>query len=469
METYLHFYVLGLLLLLVFAGIEVAVSLGIVSFIAIFASTGDIDVSIAFLSNTAYEALRDYVFAVVPLFLLMGEFIARSGLAFDLYWGIDRWLKRIPGRFAYATVLGNVVFSFVSGTSLASATTFTAIAYPQMKRGGYNPHFSLGLISGSACLGMLIPPSLLMVVWGILTNLSIGHLFLAGIIPGFMLAGLMMIYIFVVSMVRPDLVGHVPARVAAAIVKAEAEAKAAAVNTPAAAPAPTPADDNAPDIKAPTAIGMAISMAGIIAIVAGALGGIWAGFFTPTEGAGIGALIALGIGIIKGMRWPEIYAAILSVGRTATPLMILVFSAQLYARTLSMSGIGAKLQEVMLTSGMSPGVTMLFMIGVWLILGMLIDSISIMLLTVPIFAPVAIALGMDPIAFAMVGILTVEAGLLTPPFGMVVYAVKSVIPKEPVTMSLIFAGSTPFCIMLMIIVGIVYYFPITATILTKVM
>lgn len=469
METYLHFYVLGLLLLLVFAGVEVAVSLGIVSFIAIFASTRDIDVSIAFLSNTAYEALRDYVFAVVPLFLLMGEFIARSGLAFDLYWGIDRWLKRIPGRFAYATVLGNVVFSFVSGTSLASATTFTAIAYPQMKRGGYSPHFSLGLISGSACLGMLIPPSLLMVVWGILTNLSIGHLFLAGIIPGFMLAGLMMIYIFVVSLVRPDLVGHIPARAAAAIAEAKAKAEAAAAAANAFAATPPSAHDNAPDIKAPTAVGMAISIVGIIAIVVGALGGIWAGFFTPTEGAGIGALIALGIGIIKGMRWPEIYAAILSVGRTATPLMILVFSAQLYARTLSMSGIGAKLQELMLTSGMTLGVTMLFMIGVWLILGMLIDSISIMLLTVPIFAPVAIALGMDPIAFAMIGILTVEAGLLTPPFGMVVYAVKSVIPKEPVTMSLIFAGSTPFCVMLLIIVGIVYYFPITATILTKVM
>lgn len=466
METYLHFYVLGLLLLLVFAGVEVAVSLGIVSFIAIFASTRDIDVSIAFLSNTAYEALREYLFAVVPLFLLMGEFIARSGLAYDLYWGIDRWLKRIPGRFAYATVLGNVVFSFVSGTSLASATTFTAIAYPQMKRGGYNPYFSLGLISGSACLGMLIPPSLLMVVWGILTNLSIGHLFLAGIIPGFMLAGLMMIYIFVVTLVRPDLVGHVPARLAAGLAAAKA---AAATASAAAAPPPTPADDNAPDLKAPTTAGMAISMIGIVAIMVGALGGIWAGFFTPTEGAGIGALIALGTGIIKGMRWPEIYAAILSVGRTATPLMILVFSAQLYARTLSMSGIGAKLQEVMLTSGMTPGVTMLFMIGVWLILGMLIDSISIMLLTVPIFAPVAIALGIDPIAFAMIGILTVEAGLLTPPFGMVVYAVKSVIPKEPITMSLIFAGSTPFCVMLMIIVGIVYYFPATATILTKLM
>ena len=209
MESYLHFYILGLLLLLVFANIEVAVALGIVSFLAIYLSTNDLSISVSFLSNTAYEALRDYVFAVVPLFLLMGEFIAKSGIAYDLYWAIDKWLKRIRGRFAYATVLGNVIFSFVSGTSLASATTFTAIAYPQMKRGGYESHFSLGLISGSACLGMLIPPSLLMVVWGILTNISIGHLFLAGIIPGFMLAGLMMLYIAAVSFIRPSIVGHV--------------------------------------------------------------------------------------------------------------------------------------------------------------------------------------------------------------------------------------------------------------------
>ncbi len=451
MSEYLHFYVLALLLLLVFAGVEVAVSLGIVSLLAIYMSTLDLQISLSFLSSTAYEALRDYVFAVVPLFLLMGEFIARSGIAFDLYWGIDRWLKKIPGRFAYATVLGNVVFSFVSGTSLASATTFTAIAYPQMKRAGYSPHFSLGLISGSACLGMLIPPSLLMVVWGILTNLSIGHLFLAGIIPGFMLAGLMMIYIFIISMVRPGLVGHVPAG-------AQAKAEPAAVEA---------GGEDGSVVKAPTAIGMAVSMVGLIAIVCGALGGIWAGIFTPTEGAGIGALIALAIGIIKGMRWPQIRDAVLSVGRTATPLMILVFTAQLYARTLSMSGIGEKIQTAMLASQLSPGMTMLFMVGVWLILGMLIDSISIMLLTVPIFAPVALALGIDPIAFAMVGILTVEAGLLTPPFGMVVYAVKSVIPDKNVSMALIFAGSTPFCVMLLIITAIVYYFPITATYLIK--
>ncbi len=433
MEAYAPLLVLGLLLFLVFAGVEVAVSLGVVSLVAIFMATQDIEISIAFLSTTAYNALRDYVFAVVPLFLLMGEFIARSGIAYDLYWGIDRGLKRLRGRFAYATVLGNVVFAFVSGTSLASATTFTAIAYPQMKRAGYDPHFSLGLISGSACLGMLIPPSILMVVWGILTDLSIGHLFLAGIIPGFILASLMAAYIFAISIVRPDIVGHGVAETSESTVEA----------------------------KGPSGRDMTISVVGLIAIVCGALGGIWAGLFTPTEGAGIGALVALAVGLVKGMTRDDIYKAVLSVGRTATPLMIIVFAAQLYSRTLQMSGIGNQLQAMITGSGMSPEGMLIFMVVVWLILGTIIDSISIMLLTVPIFAPIAMKIGVDPLAFALMGILTIEAGLLTPPFGLVVYAVRAVIPREPVRMSMIFLGAAPFCVMLLTVVAIVYFFPIT--------
>jgi len=437
-----------LLLVLVFAGVEIAVCLGMVSFVAILYSTGDIEISLAFLHSTAYEALRQYLFAVVPLFILMGQFIARSGAAGDLYWGLDRWLHRLPGRFAYATVLGNVVFAFVTGTSLASATTFTAIAYPQMKQAGYEPHFSLGLISGSACLGMLIPPSLLLVVWGILTDLSIGHLFLAGVIPGFILAAMMMMYIFVVAMLRPDIVGQ--------------------RTTPSAVAGVSPDDRDMTGARPdPSFTDMAISLIGLLAIMVGALGGIWVGFFTPTEGAGIGALIALVVGIAKGMRWPAIYEAVLVAGRTGIPLMIIVFTAQLYSRTLSMSGIGATLQNTLVGSGLSEWGTILFMIGVWLVMGTLIDSISIMLLTVPIFAPVALKLGMDPLVFAIVGILTIEAGLLTPPFGLIVYAVRSVIPAEDVSMKAIFVGAAPFCIILLVTIAIVLLMPGTVTFLTK--
>lgn len=440
-----------LLLLLVFAGVEIAICLGIISFLAIYYSTQDIEISLSFLNSTAYEALRQYVFAVVPLFILMGHFIARSGAASDLFWGIDQWLQRLPGRFAYATVLGNVVFAFVTGTSLASATAFTAIAYPQMKRAGYNPYFSLGLISGSACLGMLIPPSLLMVIWAILTDLSIGHLFLAGVIPGFMLAGLMMVYIFVITVIRPDLVGHGTSRPRP--LSSEATALPTATST----------DGRA----APSSYEMFVSMTGLLAIMVGALGGIWVGFFTPTEGAGIGALIALVVGVAKGMRWAAVYETVLLAGRTATPLMIIVFAAQLYSRTLSMSGIGITLQNVISGSGLPEWGIILFMIGVWLVLGTIIDSISIMLLTVPVFAPVALKMGIDPLVFAIAGILTIEAGLLTPPFGLVVYAVRAVVSDEDISMKSIFYGSTPFCFMLLITIAIIMAAPATVTYLTR--
>jgi C4-dicarboxylate transporter DctM subunit len=191
------------------------------------------------------------------------------------------------------------------------------------------------------------------------------------------------------------------------------------------------------------------------------------GFFTPTEGAGIGALIALTVGIIKGMRWPQVQDAVLAVGRSATPLMIIVFTAQLYSRTLSMSGIGATLTSSMIDSGLGFAGILLFMIAVWFVLGMLIDSISIMLLTVPIFAPVAAKLGIDPLVFAIVGVLTIEAGLLTPPFGINVYAVRAVVNDPDVSMGTIFLGSTPFWIMLLIIVPLVFLFPATVTFLPK--
>jgi tripartite ATP-independent transporter DctM subunit len=440
MIDYLHLIILGMLLLLVFLGVEVAVSLALVSLTAMWISTGDWRITVSFLSNTAYEALRDYVFAVVPLFLLMGEFIARSGIAYDLFWAIDRWLSRLPARFAYATVLGNVVFSFVSGTSLASATTFTSIAYPQMKRAGYADHFSLGLISGTACLGMLIPPSLLMVVWGILTDISIGHLFLAGIIPGFLLAGLMMVYIATISLAHPHLVAHGPAFQSAMASKPNVNQK----------PPPSTRD-------------LLLSSIGLLTIVVGALGGIWAGIFTPTEGAGMGALAALLVGVLKGMRRAEIIDTVLTAGRVAVPLMILVFAAQLYSRTLAMSGVGNQIQALILSAEWGVGLTVLFMVAIWMVLGMLIDSISIMLLTVPIFWPIAQALGMDPLAFAMIGILIVEAGLLTPPFGLVVYAVKSVVPNKEVTMAQIFLGATPYVFLLMFVSALVYFFPALAS------
>src|SRR5690606_5411553 len=196
---------------LVFIGVHIAIALGITSALGIFLVTGAdfyaFQTVQAMLAATAYEAIRDYIFAVIPLFMLMGEFIGKSGVVTDVYRGINRLLHRLPGRLALATVLGNALFSFVTGVSIASAAAFSRIAYPEMRRNGYAKGFALAAIAGSSSLGMLIPPSVLMIVWGILTEQSIGQLFAAGVIPGLMMAGMFMLYIFGRAVLTPAVVG----------------------------------------------------------------------------------------------------------------------------------------------------------------------------------------------------------------------------------------------------------------------
>ena len=450
-ETNIAVVLLVSLIVMVVMGVHIAVALGMASALGVYLVTGNFAVVERMLASTAHEALRDYVFAVIPLFMLMGEFIARSGAVTDIYRGINRGLRRIPGRLALATVLGNTLFSLVTGVSIASAAAFSRISYPEMKRHGYSRTFALGTIAGSSCLGMLIPPSVLMIVWGILTEKSIGALFLAGVIPGFMVAGMFCLYILGVAILRPELVG--------AARNAAPAARAVTGN-----PAP-PAD--ASDAVAPIALWT--SVLGVVLVVVTVLGGIWFGFFTPTEGAGAGAFIALVLGIAKGLRFREILQCVLSVGRTSAPILILLVTASLYARTLAMTGVTSAIQDTFLQAGLSASMVLLIMIGIWFVLGMFIDSISIMLLTVIIFEPIAVAVGFDSIAFAVIGVLAIEAGLLTPPFGILVYTVKSAIDDKDISVWGIFASSAPYWMVLLLAVVLIAFFPGIATYLPKLM
>ena len=429
------------LLVLVALGVHIAIALGTASAIGIYFVTGDVRVVANMLGSTAYESLRDYVFAVIPLFMLMGEFIGKSGAVTDLYRGINRLLKRLPGRLAIATVLGNALFSFVTGVSIASAAAFSRVSYPEMKRFGYHKGFALGVVAGSSCLGMLIPPSVLMIVWGILTEKSIGQIFLAGVLPGLLLTAMFVAYIFAIAMSRPGIVG------------------------------------GGADIKADEGIAemplsaIAVSFGGILAVIFAVLGGIWFGVFTPTEGAGAGALIGLTLGLAKGMRYKDIIESILSVGRTSAPILLLLVTASLYSRALAMTGVTNAIQDLFLGSGLTPFLIIVIMVLVWFVLGMVIDSISIMLLTVPIFAPIAEQLGYDPIAFAIIGILAIEAGLLTPPFGLLVYTVKSAVQDEDPGISLgdIFKSSTPYWVIMLLTMTLIILIPQIATLLPSLM
>jgi tripartite ATP-independent transporter DctM subunit len=272
---------------------------------------------------------------------------------------------------------------------------------------------------------MLIPPSVLLIVWGIITEDSIGKLFVAGVIPGIILALMFAFYNLYKGMTRPEL-----------------------------APEPDSLGDTASLTKNQFFSGM--SIIGLIFLV---LGGIWGGIFTPTEAAGMGALTSFIIALFKGMRWKGIVESVIDAGKTSAPIMILLITAGMYSRFLSLSDIDSVIVDAMTSAGLNEIMILVMMVVIWLVLGMLLDSISIILLTVPLF--ILMAGDMNPYAFAIFGILAIEAGLLTPPFGLIVYTVKGVLSAggDNVSLGLIFKGSIPYWIMMLIVMLLVAFFP----------
>ena len=386
------------------------------------------DIALKGLGSVAYEYLRSAVFATIPLFMLLGDFVNKSGSARDLYKLINHGLKAIPGRLAVATVAGNAVFAAVTGVSIAAAAAFSRIAYPQMRHHGYDRTFALGAVAGSACLGMIIPPSVLLIVWGIVAEKSIAALFIAGAIPGLILAGFFMVYIGVKTTMNPEL-----------------------------APKYLDEADKEGLSRAEIASG-----SGIGALILLVLGGIWGGLFTPTEAGGVGAMGAMILGIIKGMRIKDIAVAVVESAKAAAPIMFLLLTANMYAKFMEAAGMSELIRETFATYQLGNVGIVVVIILIWLVMGMILDSISIILITVPIFAPLTQGF-FDPIAFGIFGILVIEAGLLTPPFGLLVYTVKGAVEDKFVTLAEIFKGSVPYWILMLVVMLIIWAFPEVAT------
>lgn len=416
------------LIVMVVVGIHIGISLGITALVGTWMMYEAYELAAGQVGSTSFFALRNFVFAVIPLFVLMGEFVSRSGSAGDLYRVMNFTMKRVPGRLAVATVAGNAIFAAVTGTSLASAAAFSRLAYPEMINAGYSRKFALGSVAGSACLGMLIPPSVLLIIWGIVTEISIGFLFLSGILPGIILASFMALYSSGTAIIWPEV-------------------------------APSATDSGADTLSRQEII----SGSGVIVLIFVVLGTIWGGLTTPSEAAAIGALGGLVLALIKGVRWDGIREAIIDSGKVIAPILFLLLTAQMYARLLTTGGIVGMITEAISGSGMDPNMAILVMIVIWLVLGMLLDSGSIILLTVPIFWPIAQSFGYNEYAFAIMGILAIEAGLLTPPVGLLVYAVKGAVEDKTVQLSEIFSGSIPYWILMLIVLAMVWVLPGLAT------
>ncbi len=415
---------IGVLISLVLLGVHVGVALSAVSVVSLWIITGNSQVALSLLGSTLNYAIKDYVFAVIPLFILMGSLLTAADISDDLFRGLNVILRRVKGGLVYATIVGNAFFAAVTGSSIASAATFSKISLGPMYRLGYDKKIALGSVAGTSVLGMLIPPSTLFILYGILTDESIGKLFIAGIVPGILLTVMFAIGVYIWIRLRPGLV-----------------------------------PDSDEGSYGPSRIKDIFILWPVILLIAIVLGGIYGGLFTPTEAGAVGAFGSLTIALTRRRLTPsKLWGALLDTGYTSGSIMILVICAQLYSRMLTLSGVINWLQGVLTNLSVAPMVIIGIFIGVALLMGTLIDGSSIMLLVIPIMYPIIKNLGFDPIWFAVVITVVIEMGLITPPFGMSVFTVKAVM-GDVTTLEEIFSGSSPFLLMICVLVVLLLIFP----------
>ena len=426
---------IGLMMAAIYFGMHIGVGLIVTSFLAVAALKSP-DVAARFVAASANDAIRDYLFGVVPLFVLMGMFVSISGVGRDTF-DVFQWLtRRVRGGLGLATVGANAVFAAITGISIASASVFTKVAVPEMMRMGYTPRFATGVVAGSSVLGMLIPPSLLMIVYGVLAEESIGRMFLAGILPGLLLTLGFGMLIVLMARFTPSAVGT------------EAALRCA---------------DSTETTH--TALVKLLPIASLIALV---LGGLYGGLFTPTEAGAVGAAGALAISLMRRrLSWAKLWSVLVETGYVSVSVLFLIIAASLYSRMLALSGMPAAGTEGITQLGLGAYGFLAAYIAVVIALGCIIDSVSIMLIMLPIALPIARAFGLDIIWFGVITVVAVEIGLLTPPFGVSVYTVKAALNDSRIGVRDIFAGSFPFVLTMLVVLALIVAFPSISTLLAR--
>lgn len=433
-ELELGALLIGSLVVMVLMGVPIAISLFTTGFGGIWLIRGDVEMALRLMYMSAYSGIDDYIFATIPLFVLMGLLVSVSNVGKDTFDVAEALLRRVRGALGVATVAANTVFAAVTGVSIASAAVFTKIAVPEMARHGYLKSFAAGTVAGSSILGMMIPPSLLLIIYGVLAEQSIGKLFVAGLIPGILLALGFVALIVLMATFLPHKVFDMERR---------KELAEAANNTPLLTP-----------------FQLASKLVPIGALVVLVLGGLYSGFFTPTEAGGVGAFGALVIAILRRALNPSrMWKVLNETGGVSVGILILLVTASFYSRMLSIAGVPVAIGELIQDAGFGQYGFLLLYVAIVLLLGMIIDSSSILLIMTPIAAPIATSLGIDLIHFGIITVIAVEIGLLTPPFGISIFTVKSTLNDPSVSVESIFGGALPFIGVMLLVLLIIAVSP----------
>lgn len=408
--------------LLLFLGMPIAFALMLVGFAGI-AYLASLEAALPVAARTVYEVSAYYPYTVIPLFIVMGGFAGSSGMTHALYSAFDKWLRKLPGGLGIATIGACAGFAAVSGSSVATAAAMGTIAAPEMKRYKYHPRLITGSIAAGGTLGFLIPPSIGFIVYGMLTEQSIGKLLIAGIIPGLILASAYMAIVIIKVILSPSL---------------------APVS-----PEPVTWREK---LRALTGIWETIAVFLLV------MGGIYTGFFTPTEAGAIGATTLLLIALFKRkLNRENLTTGLQEAVRISVMVLFLVAGANVFSYFLALSTIPMKVAAWTAGLEVSRYFIHTFMVVIYLFLGCFLDAISMMVLTMPVIYPVVLALGFDPIWFGVIAVLMMEAGLITPPMGLNIFTVAGVV--KDVSVEEIFRGALPFLFSIFAIVILITLFP----------
>ena len=410
------------LLVLIFARVPVGVAMGLVGFVGYAALDGWQRALVVF-GQTPYDIATTYTLSVVPLFVLMGDIALRSGMSAKLYDAARAVFLGIPGSQALATIGACAGFGAICGSSVATAAIMTRVAVPEMRRAGYDDRLSAGSVAAGGSLGILIPPSIPFVIYGLIAEQSVPRLFAAGLLPGLMLTVLYMITVIVMVTAKPSMAPQTDLKLA---------------------------------LRQRLRAALSIWDVALLFIVT--IGGMYAGWLTPTEAAAVGAAGAILLGFTNGdLTWAKVWESVSDTIRTTGMLFVIVIFAMVFSYFIVQTQLPVVMVEAARNFGLSPVALMIAMIIFYIILGCFMDGLGMTLITVPVFLPLVVASGYDPIWFGVILVVVIELGLIHPPVGMNIFVIQAQIPDLPILK--IYQGILPFLIPPMLLLAILLAFP----------
>ena len=411
----------AVMLALAFARVPIALAMAITGFGGLAILKG-VNPAMSSVAATLWESGFQITLSVIPLFILMGNFVTKAGMARELYRAAHTFVGHFRGGLAMSTILACAGFGAICGSSIATAATMTKVAYPSMKEVGYSDELATGSIAAGGTLGILIPPSTIMVIYGIMTETNIGKLFAAGVLPGLLAVTLLCLAVQFIAWRNP---------------------------------AAGPRDKRATWGERFRAIG---DIWGVVVLFAVVMGGIYGGIFTATEGAGIGAFGAFIFALARrALTWKVLYEVLIESARTTSMLFMILIGALIFANFINFTSMPNDLKDFVAQYQISPMLVMVGICIIYVLLGTAMEELSMILLTVPVFFPLVVSMGFDPVWFGIIIVVVVEIGLISPPVGMNMFVVRSLLPQ--VSTATIFRGVTPFAIADVVRLGILVAFP----------